>query len=95
MSFLSQHIARETSTPDPVTGKQPAPAPNLAPTHKLRSEGGKVLHDPATPYEHQDYPRVVHHPEHGSKQVNSAEEHKALGDGWQTTPIETKETSEA
>lgn len=85
MSFLSQHIAHEKGENDPVTGKAPhlRPAVPGAPGVHTTHSGGVVSHYPAEPYKHSEYPMIVKNPIGEKKQVNSAEEHAALGDGWE------------
>lgn len=46
---------------------------------------GEPMEEPV--YEYKEYPRVVYHADMGAMDVNSDEELKALGEGWQKAPI--------
>ena len=42
----------------------------------------------------QEYPKHLYHREHGSRAVESAEEHAELGDEWKESPAEFADVEE-
>lgn len=101
MSFLSKHLAEQTGTVDPVAGKHSphhgtqhheAPQPAAPVPHRVvMGADHKEIRE--TSYEHQEYPKMLHHQETGDTQIVQDEaEHQAAGSEWGTTP--KQETSE-
>lgn len=95
MSFLSKHIAEQTGAVDPVAG--PGSPHHGAPHHEVPEPAAQVPHRVVmgaehkevreTPYEHQNYPKMLHHQETGeTKIVASADEHRLHGPEWGTSP---------
>ena len=63
MSFISQHIAHKNDTVDPSTGKKATYKGPIehSPTETVqRFIQGRHVHVPRTPYEHQEYPKMLY-----------------------------------
>lgn len=95
MSFLSRHIAEQTNSVDPVAGPgsphhgaqhHAPPQPATDPAHRVVGTGQRE-----TPYEHQEFPRMVYHANHDPVVVNDKDALEvALLAGWSTTPPKEK-----